>query len=99
MWKIAKSTVRGAHFSVDCLCTEEGIRLDSLEFPAFWISINSETMEVQGRFDDGWFDGKLPPRPQCRLEISDNFYPGLLVFDEDGGAVEILLVPENRTLH
>jgi len=70
MWIVQEATVRGKPLDVSCTLSDTCIRLDSIEFPCFWVEIDTTTFESKGRFDEEWFtkaEEKIQ-KPQCHVD-------------------------------
>jgi hypothetical protein len=64
--------------------------LDSIEFPCFWVEIDTLNFESKGRFDEAWFttaEEKIQT-PQCRVDRD------VIVVHDMKRVVDIRLIPE-----
>lgn len=76
--------------TVSCAFTDTCLRLDSIDFPCFWVEIDTTTFESKGRFDEEWFttaEEKIQ-KPQCRVDRD------VIVVYDMKRVVDIRLVPE-----
>lgn len=90
MWVVDRATVRGRPVTVSCAFTDTCLRLDSIDFPCFWVEIDTTTFESKGRFDEEWFttvEEKIQ-KPQCRVDRD------VIVVYDMKRVVDIRLVPE-----
>jgi hypothetical protein len=92
MWVVDRATVRGRPVTVSCTFTGPCLRLDSIEFPCFWVEIDTTTFESTGRFDEEWFTTaeEKVQKPQCRVDRDQH----QIVVHDMNCVVDIRLVPE-----
>jgi hypothetical protein len=64
--------------------------LDSIDFPCFWVEIDTLNFESKGRFDEAWFttaEEKIQT-PQCRVDRD------VIIVHDMKRVVDIRLIPE-----